>query len=54
LAERQTGKQTAMRIFQSFTMGKASKVFNVRNAIKIEDLLDKPVILELDLEMPKP
>ncbi len=46
-------KQTALRIFQSFTMGNASKAFNTRNPIKLEDLLDKPVILELDLEMPK-
>jgi len=46
-------KQTAQRIFQSFTLGKASKVFNARNPIKLEELLDKPVILELDLEMPK-
>lgn len=47
-------KQTALRIFQSFTIGSASKAFNVRNPIKLEHLLDKPVILELDLEMPKP
>jgi len=47
-------KQTAQRIFQSFTLGRASKVFNARNPIKLEELLDKPVILELDLEMPKP
>jgi hypothetical protein len=47
-------KQTALRIFQSFTMGKAAKAFNARNPIKLEDLLDKPIILELDLEMPKP
>jgi hypothetical protein len=47
-------KQTALRIFQSFTTGTASKVFNSRNPIKFEDLLDKPVILELDLEIPKP
>ena len=47
-------KQTAQRIFQSFTLGKASNVFNSRNPIRLEDLLDKPVILELDLEMPKP
>jgi len=46
-------KQTAQRIFQSFTLGKASKIFNARNPIKLEELLDKPVILELDLEMPK-
>lgn len=47
-------KQTAQRIFQSFTLGRASKVFNARSPIKLEELLDKPVILELDLEMPKP
>lgn len=47
-------KQTAKRIFQSFTLGRASKIFNARNPIKLEELLDKPVILELDLEMPKP
>jgi len=46
-------KQTALRIFQSFTIGNASKAFNSRNPIKLESLLDKPVILELDLEMPK-
>ncbi len=47
-------KQTAQRIFQSFTLGSASKVFNARNPVKLEHLLDKPVILELDLELPKP
>ena len=34
--------------------GSISKVFNTRNPIHIESLLDKPVIFELDLEMPKP
>lgn len=47
-------KQTAQRIFQSFTLGRASKVFNARNPVKLEELLNKPVILELDLELPKP
>lgn len=47
-------KQTAQRIFQSFTLGRAAKYFNTRNPIKLEELLNKPVILELDLEMPKP
>ena len=46
-------KQTAQRIFQSFTIGNAEKVFNTRNPLRIEDLLNKPVILELDMEMPK-
>ena len=47
-------QQSALRIFQSFTVGSASKVFNVRNPVKLEDLLDKPVIFELDFEVPKP
>ena len=47
-------KQTAQRIFQSFTMGNAAKAFNSRNPVKLEDLLDKPVIFELDIELPKP
>jgi len=46
-------KQTALRIFESFTLGPASKAFNSRNPIRLEELLSKPVILELDLEMPK-
>lgn len=47
-------KQTALRIFQSFTVGNSSKVFNARNPIKLEHLLNQTVILELDMEMPKP
>jgi len=41
-------------IFNSFITGPASKAFNARNPLKLEDLLDKSIILELDLEMPKP
>ena len=47
-------KQTALRIFQSFTIGCSAKSFNARNPLKLELLLDKPVIIELDLELPKP
>jgi len=47
-------KQSAVRILSSLTVGAASKVFNTRNPVKLEELLDRPVILELDLEMPKP
>jgi hypothetical protein len=47
-------KQTAIRILTSFTIGEAAKSFNSRNPIKLEELLDKPVIFELDLELPKP
>ena len=47
-------KQTTLRIFNNFTIGNASKVFNTRNPVKLEHLLDKPIVLELDFEMPKP
>lgn len=46
--------QSTKRIFKSFTFGPASKSFNARDPIKLEELLEKPVILELDQEMPKP
>jgi len=46
--------QSTKRIFKSFTFGPASKSFNARSPIKLEELLEKPVILELDQEMPKP
>ena len=46
--------QSTKRIFKSFTFGPASKSFNARNPIRLEELLEKPVILELDQEMPKP
>lgn len=46
-------KQTALRILHTFTTGCITKNFNSRNPIKLEELLDKPVIFELDLEMPK-
>ncbi|MCK4829785.1 ATP-binding protein, partial [bacterium] len=41
------------RIFRSFCFGPSSKSFNARNPIKLEELLDKPVIFELDQEMSK-
>lgn len=46
--------QSTKRIFKSFTFGPSSKSFNARNPIKLEELFEKPVILELDQEMPKP
>lgn len=46
--------QSTKRIFNSFIFGPSSKSFNTRNPIKLEELLEKPVILELDQEMPKP
>lgn len=47
-------KQSASRIFKSFTFGPSHKAFNSRRPIKLENLLEKPVILELDQEMSKP
>lgn len=46
--------QSTKRIMKSFCFGPASKSFNARHPLKLEELLDKPVILELDQEMPKP
>jgi len=34
-------------------MGSASKVFNARSPLKLEELLENSVILELDIEMPE-
>lgn len=46
-------RDSCLRILRTFVFGPASKAFNARNPIHLEDLLDKPVILELDLELPK-
>jgi len=46
-------KQSASRVFKSFTFGPHASCFNSRNPVKLEELLEKPVILELDQELPK-
>lgn len=46
--------QTTKRIFKSFTFGPSSKSFNARKPIKLEELFEKFILLELDQEMPKP
>lgn len=46
--------QSTKRIMKSACFGPASKSFNARKPIRLEELLGKPVILELDQEMPKP
>jgi hypothetical protein len=44
-----------MRILRTFCLsGGAAGAFNARHPLKLEDLLDKPVIIELDQELPKP
>ena len=51
---RQLWQDSCLRILRSFTYGPAEATFNSRNPIKIESLLNRPVVLELDQEMPKP
>jgi hypothetical protein len=47
-------KQSTARVLKSFTFGPHAVCFNVRHPIKLEELLEKPVIIELDQELPKP
>lgn len=47
-------QDSCLRILKTFTFGPASGAFNSRHPIKFEELLDKPVIIELDQELPKP
>ena len=41
-------KQTLQRILFGFTLGQSSKAFNSRHPARLEELLDKPVIFEVD------
>jgi DNA helicase HerA-like ATPase len=47
-------RDSCSRILKTFTFGPAAGAFNARNPIPLEALLAKPVILELDQELPKP
>ena len=47
-------QDSCLRIVRTFTFGPASGAFNARHPVKLEELLDKPVIIELDQELPKP
>lgn len=47
-------QDTCTRILSTFTFGPAAGAFNARHPIKLEELLAKPVIIELDQELPKP
>ncbi len=51
---RQLWRDSCSRILRTFTFGPAAESFNARDPARIEDLLDGPVILELDQELPKP
>lgn len=47
-------QDSCLRILRTFVFGPAAGAFNARHPIKMEELLEKPVVLELDQELPKP
>lgn len=47
-------QDSCSRILRTFTFGPAAGAFNARHPVKLEDLLDQPVVIELDQELPKP
>jgi uncharacterized protein DUF87 len=47
-------QDSCARILHTFTFGPAAGAFNARHPLKFEELLDRPVIVELDQELPKP
>lgn len=46
-------RDSCLRILRTFTFGPAATAFNASFPVRLEELLDKSVILELDLELPK-
>jgi len=47
-------QDSCSRILKTFTFGPAAGAFNARNPVKVEELLEKPIVIELDQELPKP
>jgi DNA helicase HerA-like ATPase len=47
-------QDSCLRILNTFIFGPAAGAFNARNPIKLEELLEQPVVIELDQELPKP
>ncbi len=47
-------QDSCLRILRTFTFGPAAESFNIRDPIRLETLLKQPVIIELDMELPKP
>ena len=47
-------QDSCLRILRTFIFGPAAGAFNARHPIHVEDLLEQPVIVELDQELPKP
>ncbi|WP_309399974.1 ATP-binding protein [Cerasicoccus maritimus] len=46
-------RDSALRILRTFTFGPAAASFNSRQPIHLETLLEQPVVLELDQELPR-
>jgi hypothetical protein len=46
-------RDSCSRILRTFTFGPSQQSFNARKPIALETLLERPVILELDQELPK-
>src|ERR1043166_8979512 len=47
-------QDSCARILNTFTFGPAAGAFNARHPLKLEELLQKPIVIELDQELPKP
>jgi hypothetical protein len=47
-------QDSCARILKTFIFGPAAGAFNARHPIKLEELLLRPTIIELDQELPKP
>ena len=47
-------QDSCSRILKTFCFGPAAGAFNARHPIELEALLEKPVVIELDQELPKP
>ena len=53
VGRRMLWRDSCSRILKTFTFSPAKGAFNSRHPIKLEQLLEKPVIIELDQELPK-
>lgn len=47
-------QDSSLRILRTFIFGPAAGAFNARHPLELERLLEKPVLVELDQELPKP
>jgi DNA helicase HerA-like ATPase len=47
-------QDSCLRILRTFTFGPTAGAFNARHPLELETLLNRPVIIELDQELPKP